>query len=129
MLADEALRLAVACERLAGISWQDIGERLGTTRQSAHERYAAVVDDVAESILFPQREGEPGQLGWWACPDGLDDPDRTAASLDAWVLRHRERTAPTLTRVSIRSVPACAGARMPTRWRRLGARRRSRSGS
>lgn len=63
-------------------------------RQSAHERYKDAVDDVLDGIVFPQRDGTDGTPGWWACPNGLDDPDRTARDLDAWEARHRERTDP-----------------------------------
>jgi hypothetical protein len=34
--------------------------------------------------------GAEGGLGWWACPDGLEDPERTVRRLDEWALRHRE---------------------------------------
>ncbi|HEV7885898.1 MAG TPA: hypothetical protein VGO81_20160, partial [Solirubrobacteraceae bacterium] len=60
-------RLAVAAERAGGSSWQDIGEALGCTRQAAHERYAAAVDEISESIMFRWRDG--------AEPDGAE-PDR-----------------------------------------------------
>ncbi len=90
--AEEGLRLAVAAERTAGTSWQEIGERLDVTRQSAHERFAAAVEEIADGVLFPDREPDQGGLGWWACPDGLDDPGRTVTELDAWARRHREPT-------------------------------------
>lgn len=94
--ADDALRLAVAAERTRGTSWQDIGDALGTTKQSAHERYAEAVEDIAERILFPYREGAPGSPGWMACPDGLENPERTARTLDGWASRDRRPTDPPL---------------------------------
>ena len=66
--------LAVAFERARGTSWQEIGDELGASRQAAHERYASVVDEIHEGILFPWRDGDGVMPGWWACPDGLEDP-------------------------------------------------------
>src|SRR3954451_25482954 len=81
--AEDVLRLAVAAERAAATSWQEIGERLEVTRQSAHERFARAVEAIADGVLFPEREPDhDGGLGWWACPDGLQDPERTLAQLD-----------------------------------------------
>src|SRR3954451_6467309 len=86
--AEDVLCLAVAAERAAATSWQEIGERLEVTRQSAHGRFAAGVGEIADGILFPDREPDhEGGLGWWACPDGLDDPQRTVGALDAWAAR------------------------------------------
>lgn len=92
--ADRVLQLAVAAERAASVSWQTIGEVLDVSRQSAHERFAGAVQEVRDGILFPHRDGLPGLPGWWACPDGLDDPERTLCDLDKWVVRHRESTDP-----------------------------------
>jgi hypothetical protein len=93
--AEQVLRLAVAAERAASTSWQEIGERLDVSRQSAHERFAAGVQEIADGILFPEREPDHERgIGWWACPDGLDDPQRTVARLDEWAVRHREPSDP-----------------------------------
>lgn len=92
--AEDVLRLAVAAERAAGVSWEAIGEVLEIARQSAHERYAQAVDRILDGILFPTRESERGGPGWWACPDGLEDPDKTLARLDGWAARRREPTDP-----------------------------------
>src|SRR6266496_1662677 len=92
--AEQALRMAVVAERLRGASWAQIGETLGVTRQSAHERYAAFEHEMRQALLFPDRAGEAAALGWWAVPDGLEDPERTARGLDEWELRHREHTDP-----------------------------------
>jgi hypothetical protein len=93
--AEEVLRLAVAAERAASTSWQEIGERLGVSRQSAHERFAQAVQAISDGALFPAREpAREGALGWWACPDGLQDPEATVRGLDEWALRHREPTDP-----------------------------------
>jgi hypothetical protein len=88
--AERATRLAVAAERARGSSWHDIGAALGCTRQGAHERYAAAVDEISDSIMFRWRDGVGTGPGWSACPDGLAEPERTAAELDRWVTGHRE---------------------------------------
>lgn len=108
--AEYARVLAITAERARGVSWETIGENLrpdarqsaekrsgdpdGVSKQAARKRFGEAVDEVLEGILFPLREGGPGQLGWWACPDGLDDPQRTIRDLDAWADRHREPTDP-----------------------------------
>jgi hypothetical protein len=93
--AEEVLRLAIAAERAASTPRQEIGERLGVTRQSAHERYAAGVQEISDGVLFPTREPENDDgLGWWACPDGLEDPEATVRRLDEWARHHSERTDP-----------------------------------
>jgi hypothetical protein len=92
--AEQALRMAVVAERLRGASWAQIGETLGVTRQSAHERYAPFEREMRRALLFPDRAGEHGGPGWWAVPDGLEDPERTARDLNEWERRHRERTDP-----------------------------------
>jgi hypothetical protein len=92
--AERVLELAVAAERGTSVSWETIGEALEVTRQTAHARFAQKVEDVLDDVLFPAREGTDGQLGWWACPDGLEDPVKTVQRLDAWATRHRERTDP-----------------------------------
>jgi len=108
--AEYARVLAITAERARGVSWETIGENLrpdakqsaekrsgdpdGVSKQAARKRFGDAVDEVLEGILFPAREGEPGQLGWWACPDGLSDPEGTIRDLDAWADRHREPADP-----------------------------------
>jgi hypothetical protein len=79
--AERAIRLAVAAERSGGSSWRDIGEALGCTQEAAHERYAAAVDEIGESIMFPPRDGAEPERGEperaepeRAEPDGGDPP-------------------------------------------------------
>lgn len=106
--AEYARVLAITTERARGTSWETIGENLrpdarqsaekpsgepdGVSKQAARKRFGDAVDEVLEGILFPAREGGPGYLGWWACPDGLSDPEGTIRDLDAWADRHRELT-------------------------------------
>jgi hypothetical protein len=67
-------------------------------RRSAHERFARAVDGVvhAEEVLrlavvvaalVVGGAATRGGLGGWACPDGLEDPERTVRELDAWAVR------------------------------------------
>jgi DNA-directed RNA polymerase specialized sigma24 family protein len=44
--AEQRLVDAIAAARLAGHSWAEIAQRLGVTRQAAHERYARLVPPV-----------------------------------------------------------------------------------
>lgn len=95
--AEHARVLAIAAERARGTSWEMIGESLGpdgVSKQAAAKRFGAAVDEIFEQILFPKRDGDGVMPGWWACPDGLEDPDRTVSELDAWAARHREPTDP-----------------------------------
>jgi len=105
--AEYARVLAITTERAGSVSWETIGENLrpdarqsaekrsgdpdGVSKQAARKRFGDAVDEVLEGILFPARDG-PGQLGWWACPDGLEHPEETIRDLDAWADRHREPT-------------------------------------
>jgi hypothetical protein len=102
-IANDVLELAVASAREHGTSWEDIGEVLpgpdgrGVSRQAATKRFGSRVEQLRMDTLLPRRAAPmAGQLGWTAGPDGVDRPDETAARLDAWALRHRERTDPSL---------------------------------
>lgn len=63
------------------------------------------------ALLFPDRAGEHGGLGWSAVPDGLEDPERTARDLDDWERRHREATDPEQQGREGGQEPANAGGR------------------
>ena len=55
------------------------------------------MEQLRIDTLLPRRAAPmAGQLGWTAGPDGVDRPDETVARLDAWALRHREQTDPSL---------------------------------
>jgi len=43
---DEAILTAVAGLRDTGVTWQEIGDTIGTTRQAAIMRWAAKVDEI-----------------------------------------------------------------------------------
>lgn len=92
--AEEVQRLAIAAARETGHSWEDVGTRLGTSPQDASARYDATVAEIHDAILFPSRRGSEGAPGWWACPDGLEEPQATITRLDVWVDQRRQRYDP-----------------------------------
>lgn len=87
--AQGVLRWAVIHERQTGTSWEEIGERLGgISRQSAHERYKAAVDEWRHTLVQPY-ETSPGTD--YAAPrlhEAALDPTATGARLDAWARAH-----------------------------------------
>jgi hypothetical protein len=89
--ARELLTLAVAYERRRGSSWERIGEPLGTSRQSAQERFGEAVRGLDDAITTAWILDDPRTPG---VPEGAGDPAETAARLDRWVLRHLEGTDP-----------------------------------
>ena len=88
--ARELLTLAVAYERQRGTSWEVIGETLGTTRQSAHERYAAAVKQLDEALTESWLLGDDPRFP--GLPAGASDPADTAGLLDRWVISHLAET-------------------------------------
>ena len=99
-IADDAILLAVVCERERGSSWRQLGDAIGVSRQTVHERYATAVEDMNERMLFPLRQGAADEPDRWVCPGGLEAPDRTVRVLDAWVERDREQREPDSHEVS-----------------------------
>jgi len=54
--ADHLAREAVSAARqLDGASWADVGEALGVSRQTAHERYRSGPTGGASRVTFPPR--------------------------------------------------------------------------
>ena len=80
--ANALLVSAVAAERADGVSWEQIGEQLGSSRQAAQKRFGADVDHLRHGVLLPFRNG------WFAGPSCSANPEATAEQLDAWL---RER--------------------------------------
>jgi hypothetical protein len=94
-LVDQAravLERAVVCEREQGASWQVVGAALGISRQTAHERFAEVERRWKDALRRPYAEAGPGDVRALRLPEGAEDPERWGRRLDAWVIRHRERT-------------------------------------
>ncbi|MGW3910529.1 hypothetical protein ACWEBX_03240 [Streptomyces sp. NPDC005070] len=102
-LAEDVMRRAAVYERARGTSWDEIGNALGITKQSAHKRFA----DAVETWRAPL--DQPARL----LPDGTPDDDRIpygaryapghpkphygtaedrAQQLERWLLQH---TGPT----------------------------------
>lgn len=90
--ADAALQLAVLYDRCRSASWTVIGEALGeVTKQTAHERFAAVERQVDEAITEHWLTGDPRTAG---LPEGADADPRTIAKLDRWAAARPRDGAP-----------------------------------
>jgi hypothetical protein len=90
-LAQRVLAAAVVVERADGTTWEEIGEALGITRQSAHKRWQPTVaawDDQLEQASTPGPGAEDDPVARAA------GPTLVAAELDEWVVRHREPRDP-----------------------------------
>ncbi|MDR7277739.1 hypothetical protein [Catenuloplanes atrovinosus] len=89
----EVRKLAVIHARERAMPWERIGDALGVTRQTAHARFGAVVDEWHD-VLY-----DPDKHGWAWMPEGAYDPAATAATLDRWLARrhHGDGPAPTVS--------------------------------
>ncbi|WP_189602340.1 hypothetical protein [Streptomyces lateritius] len=98
-LAEHAQRRAVVYERERGTSWEDIGEALGITKQSAHARFAEYVNEWTEPFEKPERRHADGTADDRRIPYGAryapgaavpaaGSAEKTAAELDRWLRRH-----------------------------------------
>ncbi|WP_306324122.1 MULTISPECIES: hypothetical protein [unclassified Streptomyces] len=86
--AQEVLRRAVIWERQKGTSWEEIGERLGgISRQAAHERYKAAVDEWQQSLVEPYGPEVRGYRSPILHEAALE-PTATGRRLDAWARKH-----------------------------------------
>jgi hypothetical protein len=85
---DELVDAAVVYARERGASWSDVAEVLEVKKQTAHERWAPVEQEWRDGLLDPLRAQPNGRLRYLAVPDAAYDPQRYAASLDAWALKH-----------------------------------------
>ncbi|MEV0589758.1 hypothetical protein [Nonomuraea sp. NPDC050310] len=92
--AQRVLERAVIAQREAGISWEEIGAQLDITKQSAHSRFAAVVEEWEKALSRPLVIEEMWGIGGLQTyvgsrmPDGTARPEETAAYLDRWALAH-----------------------------------------
>ncbi|WP_154606164.1 hypothetical protein [Arthrobacter sp. AQ5-05] len=80
----ELLQSAVTSARLAGLSWERIGQRLGMTRQAAQQRFGRVLES-ADTHLFGEKRrlfpvtafdemealAEAGRSGWHSVGYGM----------------------------------------------------------
>jgi hypothetical protein len=55
----QLLQSAVTSARLAGLSWERIGERLGMSRQAAQQRFGRVTDSVTVDVVGEKRRLHP----------------------------------------------------------------------
>ncbi|MCX4682562.1 hypothetical protein OG413_46110 [Streptomyces sp. NBC_01433] len=87
--AENALRWAVVYERERGTSWDDIGDALGpVTRQSAHRRFADVVEQWRAPLEDPESVRLDGTPEDPRIPYPASAPEEGATSLDRWLLAH-----------------------------------------
>lgn len=77
--AERLLAAAVVTCRAAGLSWKEIGEPLGVTKQTAQGRFTGAVEQWEEALARPER-----------LPHGARFTAAVAAELDGWAVRHRE---------------------------------------
>ncbi|MFD7233611.1 hypothetical protein [Streptomyces sp. NPDC059881] len=98
-LAEHAQRQAVIYERERGTSWEELGEALGISRQSAHAKFAEYVKAWREPLDRPERrhlDGTPDDrrvpYGFRYAPGSAvpanGSAEKTAHDLDAWMRRH-----------------------------------------
>ncbi|MFD4319025.1 hypothetical protein [Streptomyces sp. NPDC058548] len=98
-LAEAVQRRAVIYERERRTSWEEIGEALGITRQSAHTRFAEHVKAWREPLDNPERlhpDGTPDDrripYGARYAPGSVvpanGSAEKTAGLLDEWLRRH-----------------------------------------
>ncbi|MET9915294.1 hypothetical protein ABZZ74_53310 [Streptomyces sp. NPDC006476] len=84
-LAREVLTRSVIYERTNGTSWEEIGEALGITRQSAHERFKAAMDEWELSLVEPFQEDENWPVPCMRIHAAAYEPTWTGRWLDQWV--------------------------------------------
>jgi hypothetical protein len=85
-LAQDLLRHAVVYARERGGSWTDVGDGLGISKQTAHERFAPAYQSWESALDEPWVQS--GSLRSSRLPEGADRPDEAAASLDRWCARN-----------------------------------------
>ncbi|MER5511545.1 hypothetical protein ABT052_40470 [Streptomyces sp. NPDC002766] len=84
-LARDVLTRSVIYERTKGTSWEEIGEALGITRQSAHERFKAAMDEWELSLVQPFQKDESWPIASMRIHEAAYEPTRTGRQLDQWV--------------------------------------------
>jgi hypothetical protein len=84
--AQDVLARAVVYARERGGTWTTIAEALDTTVEQARDQYTATIDRWEDALDRPWER--VGRFVLSRMPDGTTEPDRTAADLDQWCLRH-----------------------------------------
>jgi hypothetical protein len=106
--ARELERLAVACERTRGASWDALAEGLGlNSRQAAHDRYSDTVKQIADAITECWLLGDDPRT--IALPDAAANTAESARLLDRWVLKRSRPAAHLPADHPGRDHPASAG--------------------
>ncbi|MEU6721930.1 hypothetical protein ABZ897_61745 [Nonomuraea sp. NPDC046802] len=94
--AQELLDRAVIVEKVGGASWEDIGDTLEITKQSAHAKFRQAVEEWEAAVKRPIVTDEIYGIGgleartYNRMPAGTSTPDETAAYLDRWALAHAD---------------------------------------
>jgi hypothetical protein len=111
-LAREVLTRSVIYERTNGTSWEEIGEALGMTRQSALERFKAAMDEWELSLVEPFQTDENWLIPFMRIHGAAYEPTWNGRLLDQWVREtlpaYRDREYP----VSGHLQPLSAGEEM-----------------
>ncbi|MEV7535374.1 hypothetical protein [Streptomyces hydrogenans] len=100
-LAEDVQRRAAIYERERRTSWEEIGEALGITRQSAHTKFAEHVKAWREPLENPERLHSDGTPDDRRIPYGAryapgsaapanGSAEKTAGLLDEWLRRHAD---------------------------------------
>jgi hypothetical protein len=87
--AERLLAASVVTCRAAGISWKDVGEALGVTKQTAQGRFTSAVEQWEDALAKPEAVDEHGRR-YSRLPHGAVFTAAVAAELDGWAVRHRE---------------------------------------
>ncbi|MFE2962008.1 hypothetical protein [Nocardia tengchongensis] len=86
-MAQEALVRAVLYERSRHTSWEEIGEVLEITRQSAHARFREDEREWKEALQEPFYE-PTGRIRNLRLPEAAYQPTTTGQRLDKWAAKH-----------------------------------------
>jgi hypothetical protein len=87
-MARDVLVRAVVYARERGGRWDDIAEALNLTAEQARDHYTAAIKQWEDALDRPWERS--GRFLFSRMPDGITEPDETAADLDRWCLRHLE---------------------------------------
>lgn len=87
-MAQDVLVRAVVYARDRGGKWDDIAEAMNLTADQARDHYTAAIEQWEDALNRPWERS--GRFLSSRMPDGTTEPDKTAADLDQWCLRHLE---------------------------------------
>jgi hypothetical protein len=87
-MAQDVVARAVVYARERDGRWDDIAEALNLTVEQARDQYTATIDQWEDALNRCWERS--GRFLASRMPDGITEPDQTAADLDQWCLRHLE---------------------------------------